>query len=485
MLTINRRLVGTLIFSVLGCSALVLIGINPLFSISLGIVFTIIYTYTKTIYYDFCIVFFAITFFFFLMSNEFIMEFFHLEGGSRESTVAANNHYLIVLVISLIGLLIGYQIILNKRKIDLSEILVDDTILKYRYRKVSKSLFYFTFILYLAPVIERVLFVRNFSYYLSYVSYNSNIPTIFIKIGEMCPVFFAVYLATFPSKKECKLPVILYVIYAFCYLLTGRRYQTVASILFIIVYYLIRNKTDEKIGIKWVKGSTIALILLLLPVIGAALAAYSTIRTGNSLESGVSFGDLLYTLFTSVADSDKVIKYGYILKDQVPSGHFYSLGSVIDYFKYGAISKMLFESDITVSQTVEYALQGNGYSYMLSYLYYPSKFLAGHGLGSCYIAELYQDMGYLGVLMGNIVLGIVIRNVFTLSKDSVLKNAVLFYMFKLLMLTPRNDYDVILRELGSVSFLGTLFVLVCVMNMFYKDRILVADHTSIDNGGKV
>ena len=241
----------------------------------------------------------------------------------------------------------------------------------------------------------------------------------------------------------------------------------------------------EKIGIKWVKGSTIALILLLLPIIGAALAAYSTIRTGNSLESGVSFGDLLYTLFTSVADSDKVIKYGYILKDQVPSGHFYSLGSVIDYFKYGAISKMLFESDITVSQTVEYALQGNGYSYMLSYLYYPSKFLAGHGLGSCYIAELYQDMGYLGVLMGNIVLGIVIRNVFTLSKDSVLKNAVLFYMFKLLMLTPRNDYDVILRELGSVSFLGTLFVLVCVMNMFYKDRILVADHTSIDNGGKV
>lgn len=485
MIIINKRLIETLILAVIGSLLLVFFGINPLFAVSLGIIFTIVYTYTKTVYYDFCILFFAITFFFFLMSNEFIIEFFHLEGGIRDSTVAANNHYLLTLVISLIGILFGYQIIFRKKTTDLSDISLEDTEQKYRYRKVSKAMFYFTFVLYLAPVIERVLFVRNFSYYLSYVSYNSNIPTVLIKIGEMCPIFFAVYLATFPSRKECRFPVLLYVIYALCYLLTGRRYQTVASMLFILVYYLIRNKTDEAIGVKWIKRRTIFLILSALPLICAGLAAYSTIRTGNSLVEGTTFGDLLYTLFTSVADSDKVIKYGYILKDQFPEGHFYSLGSVIDYFKYGSISKFLFSSDITVSQTVEYALQGNGYSYTLSYLYYPAQFLAGHGLGSCYIAELYHDMGYIGVFLGNLLLGIVIRNVFTLSKDSVLKNAVIFYMFKLLILTPRNDYDVILRELSSISFLGTLFVLAIMMNILFKRETITNIVVATDEGNSV
>ena len=225
------------------------------------------------------------------------------------------------------------------------------------------------------------------------------------------------------------------------------------------------------------------MIILCLPLVGAGLAAYSTIRTGSSLATGTSFGDLLYTLFTGVADSDKVIKYGYILKSEFPKGHFYTLGSVIDYFKYSALSRLLLGTDVTVSQTVEYALQGNGYSYTLSYLYYPSQFLSGHGLGSCYIAELYQDMGYLGVFLGNVLLGIIIRNVFTLSKNSVIKNAIIFYMFKLLMLTPRNDYDVILRELGSVSFWGTMLVLVFVLNLFYKGKDVRLNNVSEVNGG--
>lgn len=471
MFIINKRLFYTIILAMIGSLILAILGINPIFSIGLGLIFSILYTYIKTIYNDFCIVFFVIAFFFFLMSNEFVIEIFHLQGGLRESTEAANNHYLVVLVLSLVGLLIGYQIIFRKQQTDLRDVSLETTEKTYRYRQVSKILFYLTFLLYLAPVIERIIFVRNYSYYLSYVSYSSNIPVIIVKIGEMCPVFFSVYLATFPSKKECKFPIILYVIYASCYLLTGKRYQTVASYLFIVVYYLIRNKTDEKIGNRWIKGRTIVIILFALPLVCAGLAAYSTIRNGNSLESGTSFGDLIYTLFTSVADSDKVIKYGYILKDKFPSGHFYSLGNVIDYCKYSKLSKVLFGSNITVSQTAEYALYGNGYSYTLSYLYYPVMFLSGHGLGSCYIAELYQDMGYLGVFGGNILLGIIIRNVFTLSKFSVFRNAIIFYMFKLLMLTPRNDYDVILRELCSFSFLCTLAILGIAIGILTRKQV--------------
>ena len=386
----------------------------------------------------------------------------------RESTAAADRHYLLVLVISLTGLILGYQLCVIGKVTDLSEIKRNEMGNTIPYKKASKMLFYITIPFYLAPVIERAIFVRAFSYYESYISYTSSIPTVLIKVGEMCPIFFSIFLATFPDKKECRLPFLLYIVYAICYLFTGKRYQTVASILFVLIYFLIRNQTDRKQEIKWIKKRTMVLLIFCLPIIGAALAAYSTIRTGNSLIEGTTFGDLLYSLFTSVADSDKVIKYGFIFKEQFPDGHFYTLGNVIDYFRYGTISRMLTGITTTISQTVDYAMNGNGYAYTLSYLYYPEKFLAGHGLGSCYIAQLYHDMGYFGVFLGNWILGLIIRNVFTLSKCSVMKNAVVFYMFKLLMLTPRNEYDVILRELCSFSFIITILAFWFVVGVLYR-----------------
>ena len=441
-----------------GIAGILLLEMNVLFVLSMELLVLTGFFYSSAIYENFTFFFFMITFFFFLMGGELINEVFDIAMW-RDTTVDANNHYFVSIFISLLSLLLAYQLVWKKSKIGLNEKVKHNDDKTLRIRVASKTIFFITFAFYLLPVFERIFFVKNFSYYESYVSYSTNIPLLFIKIGEMCPASFAIYLATFPPKKEIKLPIICYILYALLYILTGKRFITISSIIFVVAYCLLRNKTDEKEGVFWIKKRTIALIIALLPFVGAGLAAYSTIRVGATLDNSDTFGQLLFKLFSSVGDSDRVIKYGYMFKDQFPSGHFYTLGNVIDYFKYGTLSSFLFGSDVKVSQTVAYALNGNGFSYTLSYLYYPLRFLSGHGLGSCYIGQLYQDMGYIGIVVGNIVIGILLRNVFNITSGNVWKNAVLFYSYRIILLVPRNDFDVVFRELLSVGFIA-VFILV-------------------------
>lgn len=436
----------------------VLLDKSIILSISFGIAISMLISYSKNIYENFSVVFFTFTFMFFVLGSEIPNIIFNL-SSFRNLGEDVDLHYHISIFLSLIGLLIGYQIkrITRSDKFNIEKITKDETVISIRY--VAKKIFYFTFWLYILPVLERSLYVRSFSYYESYISYQTAIPYIFIFIGNLCPIAFSLYLATFPEKNDCRKPIIMYMIYAVLYLFTGKRYLMVSSILFLITYLLIRNKTDFTSGIVWIKKRTILFFISLLPLLGIALAAYSTIRVGADLDSNTTIYSLIVTLFTSVADTDKVIKYGYILQDFFPEGHVYSIGNIIDYFKFGTIAKVLFDNTVIVSQTVEYAMEGNNFSYTLSYLYYPTMYLSGHGLGSCYIAELYQDAGYLGILLGNILIGILLRNLFVINNVSVWRNAFVIYTYRLLLLVPRSSFDVIFREVFAISYILSVFII--------------------------
>lgn len=229
--------------------------VSKLFLLSLAIVFSTIYVYSKSIYKDFGIVCFMLTFFFFVMGYEFINT---LYNGAliRDTSLEANSHYYLSVLLSLIGIIFGYQIKIGVENNvdDFKEFINKKKVISTR--KVAKYVFFATYLFWILPVIERVLFVREFSYYESYVSYSSNIPALFLVIGKICPIVFSLYLATFPSKQECKLPIYMYVFHAFIYLLTGKRYMTVVSILFLVIYFIIRNNTDKVIKVEWISKGT-------------------------------------------------------------------------------------------------------------------------------------------------------------------------------------------------------------------------------------
>ena len=458
-LSIKRDFINNLIIlSFISIVLSYIFNINTLFSVSISIIISVFCTYCKNIEENFCLIFFLFAFFFFTMGCEF-SNIFSKEEIIRDVNNSANLHYYIVILLSLLGVILGYQVKLKRKSLFSNIIQYKERFSVQSAKKVSKRVFYLTYLPYILPVIERIIFLQSFTYYESYYLYKSNIPTVITFIGSVCPIAFALFLATFPSKREIKTPLLMYISYALLYIFTGKRFITVSSLIFVLVYFVIRNQTDKEQGEIWIKRKTIMSIIAFFPLFCIFLAAYSTIRTGASLSSDVGIIDLILVLMTNIADTDKVIKYGYIYKDMFPNEHIYSFGNIIDYFKYGYISKIFGVNNGSVSQTVEYALNGSNYAYTISYLHYPDLYLNGHGLGSCYIAELYQDAGYIGVLLGNLLYGFLLRNIFRISSSSPWKNFLVIYCFRNLLLMPRGSFDVIFRELIALSFIISLIIM--------------------------
>lgn len=430
----------------------IIIGVNILYALSLSLVLFTIMVYFGTIGKDFSIVFFLISQFFFLMGCEFTEKYFGIKL-IRDSSMQANEHYQIAIFLSLVSLIIGYRIKLSKKTNVFENISIDENSEKKSVRSVSKNIFYLTFFFYLMPLVEKIIFLQDNSYYDSYVDYYSRLPSIIFYIGNICPVAFSVFIATFPTKKESKLVFIMFTIYSILYLFTGKRFMTISSLILILTYFLIRNETDKKSGIVWISKKSIAVVIFLIPILAIMLSAISIIRVGAKIDSSTTSGKLIYNLMTSVGDADKVIKYGYDYKDKIPQGHIYSLGNIIDYVRTSKLFEIITGEDLKVGQTADYAMNGNNFAYTLSYLVYPNKYLTGHGLGSCYIAELYQDVGYIGVIIGSFLLGIFLSNLFSITSNSIWKNAIIFYAYKWIMLAPRGSYDVAFREILSISFL--------------------------------
>ena len=104
----------------------------------------------------------------------------------------------------------------------------------------------------------------------------------------------------------------------------------------------------------------------------------------------------------------------------------------------------------------------NNFAHWISYLTHSELYYTGHGMGSCYLAEVYFAMGLFGVVGVSILLGIIIRKLEILSfNDSLFTIVVSFIFVKSLFVLPRD---------GLFSFFGTLtyfFIAFCFIYFIY------------------
>lgn len=443
-----------------------ILNYNLLFMTTFSLAICFMLFYAKKIENNFAIVFFIMMYIFFLMSSEFVQEVFHVVN-LRQVTDAANNHSNLVLLLGIIFLLVGYQFQFNK-KVDGDDklnIQKQDTI-----RRISKTFFFVFYPIYILPAIEKMIFVSKNSYLDYYINYASRLP-FFIKIFEpVAPIAFAIFLATSPSKKECKLPFVLYLLYNFIILLSGKRYYAISAIIFVVTYCLIRNN-DKKSDEVWISKKVLFSLIATVPFVCVGLFLFSNIRLNISSNDSLGFGEMLLSFFNRVGESNKVIKYGYMFKDQMPHNNLYSIGGIIDYLKYNGFTKLFTDSTITRGQNIQYALLGNNYGTTLTYIALPSYFIKGNGLGSCYLAELYQDFGYFGVIIGSIIYGMIIRNIFNISNKSISSKAIAFYAYVALLRTPRDSFTCFLEEILNFKFFFFFLLIILLSNYEYKRKI--------------
>jgi len=175
----------------------------------------------------------------------------------------------------------------------------------------------------------------------------------------------------------------------------------------VFAYCLFRNTTDEE---KWVKKKHIIVLCIAAPISIVLLSLWNFWRSGMTAHY-YGFWNEFINFFTTQGGSIKIIGYEKQLHNLLPDTNIsYTFGPIINWYKYGFIGNII--SMLAGQEFVKYAgntigsaLYGNNLGATITYLVMPNNYLSGVGMGTQYIAELYSDFEYAGVIIFNLCLG--------------------------------------------------------------------------------
>ncbi len=340
--------------------------------------------------------------------------------------------------------------------------IVSDKIIRIRY--ISKLLFYITIIAYVVVTLDKVIFRQSFSLQQYYASYDvsSNLPGIIVKIADCHLISLAMFLATRPSKREAKIPLIVFVIASSLTILYGVRNVIILNVLFMLVYFVLRNGDGDEV---WITRRSIITGVVLSPVIMVLLQAFDVFR--RSIAFNVFDVKELFS-FSLVRDffvSQSVSSY--ILPNALT--HFSQLGGQPVPYTFGTLYTYLTQNMITrfftgvaayTSNSVESAMSSGNLGARLAYSMYRESFLSGTGMGGCYIADLFVDFSYIGVFIGTIIACMILTRLSNVASDNK-EHSPFWFAFVLVAIRwviymPRDSY--FSWAMQAFSFMNLIFV---------------------------
>ncbi len=317
-------------------------------------------------------------------------------------------HVLLCVYLSIASIFIGAMV--GNIKSERNQSKVDFKIYQQENAKFEgaiRVLLYITMIFSAIDIIDRVIFVMRHSYVGLYTGERTSMPYMVQKLSACSTFLFFSYLAILPDKKKAKKPIFLYLALHIFSILGGVRGDGVKVAIMVFAYCLFRNTVDEE---KWVTKKHIIMICIAAPVGIVLLSLYNFWRNGMSAHY-YGFWNEFINFFTTQGGSIKIIAYEKQLHNLLPATNLsYTFGPIINWYKHGFLGNVI--SIFTGQNFIKYsgntvgdAMYGNNLGATITYLVMPNNYLSGVGMGTQYIAELYSDFGYAGVVIFNLLLG--------------------------------------------------------------------------------
>ena len=436
---------------------LCLLGVSPHMAMSVGVMCVLCLLCLKDFGRNCFFFFFLASFFVFLMSGEIAEVLFDRHYYMQFDADAVLHSHRCILI-SLVFILIGYRFTAPVSRVNRAlkpVFLFSDRAVISRVAQVSRWVFWVAYSVLMINTVDTVIFVMRYDYVAYYTQYDPFLPMLIGEVGDFAPIALCVFLATRPSKKRALPVMAAYMGYALLSLLIGARGPLIYTAVFMVAYCFYRNYTDRKKGVVWIPKLAVVVMCAAVPFLLAFLFLYEYIRTGRPVEFE-SLGSAIVDFFVNIGSGSKIIKLGYVHRDQIPDMRFYSLGGTLNYFKYGTLFNLFSLDSIPAAHSVEYATQSHAFTAILSYLHMPESFLAGHGTGSCYIAELFADFGYLGVALGSAVYGWFFKKLSSLRVQNWLLAGAKLYVFFEFLEAPRAGYDGFISDILNVNFIAVI-----------------------------
>ncbi|ALS01634.1 hypothetical protein ATZ33_09705 [Enterococcus silesiacus] len=362
---------------------------------------------------------------------------------------------LLLLFISLLFLFLGSFI-----KIQLNHNLIQSNYEEIKL--VSKYIFLLSFVLRVFVLIEMIQGTNSQGYYEAFSSFRSSLPGGIVFLSEMYDISFFIFLGCMPYKKEALPFIYLYLVEGVLCLWSGRRSDFLLNVIILVLYVFYREYFSNKRE-KWISKKQILLGICILPIFFIILNIVGNLRRGDSLATN-RVSESVLDFFFSQGISVNVLGYTINFRDSLPNKN-YSFGPIIEFFKTRIFMSLTKTENFYVGQNVSRALEGNLFSHTISYYIMPDLYLRGIGYGSSYIAELFKDFSYIGLILGNLFYGFFLRNFYRfITRLNPYFKGIFFLMARQLMFAPRSSFTNFL--VASLS-LPKIFSVIVIFLMAY------------------
>lgn len=397
-----------------------------------------------------------IAFFTFLLGREFLEQFFAYEVEVYNSP-AVWDHADLMLFISVLTYSLSY-IIFKKKKIRNFSVknvfyAKDEKYVK-KVRRLSTILFWGTLCGAIVYAVIFAVVVATVGYEESYMAENNEIfrESVIMRILNRCemimPIALCSFFATMPSKKQCYIVTSGYLVYLILTLFGGHRGFCVLGLLLLFVYYFYRNRYSVE-GV-WIRKKWIICGCCIMPAFLILLTAMNDLRAGEEV-SFSSASDGLTNFIYQQGVSVVVIKRAYENEKALKSDSYYSL-----HFLNENLFAIFDKESYPSGNSEEKARSKKWMHHTLPYILWPSLYLAGQGSGSSYVAELYQDFGILGVILGNILYGFLLSKISLFSRRHIFTTAVKLIIVMQLLWAPRGGFTEFISVFMTPSTLAGL-----------------------------
>ncbi|MEZ0117652.1 UNVERIFIED_ORG: oligosaccharide repeat unit polymerase [Heyndrickxia coagulans] len=326
--------------------------------------------------------------------------------------------------------------------------------------KIVLTLFWLSFPCSLAVIVERVIFVQSSGYANYYTSFTTSLPEIVIKLDGINVICFFLFLATNPSKKKFKLPALAYILLGILSLGYGQRNPLALSFCMLFLIYIpLREKFRSVNEERWITKKYKVFCTITLPILILVFSFWKYYRLG--LESSNSIGNLIMDFFNTEGNSSFIIGETIKSLDFFPKERIYTIGPIVDFFTNNFIYKALFgEGAYYAGFTVDAATKGWNFGKTISYLYNSRQYLAGVGTGSCYLAEVYKDFGYIGIPLITLVYMAIINYVQKSYKKNWVLSAVALLSINKIIYAPRDAALSFVGEFFSFTFIICIIIII-------------------------
>jgi oligosaccharide repeat unit polymerase len=348
---------------------------------------------------------FNITFFFFLVGRSLIALILpEIEAVAPRPNFAIETEQLMnVLVFSSI-LVIRLMFTLKFRSITNLGPKKESNIYVSEVRRLSRKFIYMLIVPNLMVIGERIAFVSKNGYEAYYVQFTSEFSVILSRFASLYEPMLFLYLATFPTRRATYPHLLLYIVISALSLGYGQRNGFALSLVFAVIYLALRDVlTPERTP--WISRKMALLTGQLLVPLIIFFSAFTFYRSDIAIVDS-SINILIANFFISQGSAVFNLGHTIELQDIFPTGRLYSLGPIINFLRDNIFSSILFDVTVFTKASRELALEGYNFSFSLAYLINPEYYYLGGGYGSNFIAEIWTDFGFIGVIVGSAIYGL-------------------------------------------------------------------------------